>query len=148
MDAEADPSIYGVNSAFHTAIQTQLVELGVTMERPYRLNKLIDKVWSWLLEEKAPNGAGYINVVPYLGRAMRRNEHLRVLVTLGYYDLATPFFGAENALSQDGLVHERISYGYYEVGHMIFLHEPSRVRFLHDVRQFILDGAAPEAANG
>jgi hypothetical protein len=32
---------------------------------------------------------------------------------------------------------ERIAYHYYEVGHMIFLHEPSRVRFLKDVRQFL-----------
>lgn len=68
---------------------------------------------------------------------MRHNQDLRVLVASGYYDLATPFFGAENALSEDGVAHDRIAYTYYEVGHLIFVHEPSRVRFVNDVRQFI-----------
>ena len=139
--AESDPTFDAIGSAFTSAIHVQLSELGVRMERPYLpLASIIDS-WKWLLQEKAPNGGGYINVVPYLGRAMRHNQDLRVLVVSGYYDFATPFFGAENALSEDGLVHERIAYAYYEVGHMIFLHEPSRVRFLSDVRQFIRAGS-------
>jgi hypothetical protein len=77
---------------------------------------------------------------------MRRNKDLNVLVGCGYYDLATPFFGAENALSQDGVVHERIDFRYYDVGHMIFLHEPSRVRFTNDVREFIRSGHAGDTA--
>jgi len=139
--AESDPTFDGIGSAFTAALNTQLADLGVRMQRPYLpLSSTVETHWNWLLEEKASSGGGYVNVIPYLGRAMRHNKHLRLLVTSGYYDLATPFFGAENALSQDGLVHERIAYTYYEVGHMIFLHEPSRVRFLNDVRQFVLAG--------
>jgi carboxypeptidase C (cathepsin A) len=138
--AESDPTFDAIGSAFTSAIHIQLSELGVRMDRPYvSMTNLFDNGWNWLLQEKAANGGGYVNVVPYLGRAMRHNRDLRVLVASGYYDLATPFFGAENALSEDGLVHERISYSYYEVGHMIFLHEPSRVRLTNDVKQFILD---------
>jgi carboxypeptidase C (cathepsin A) len=135
---ESDPSLDAIASAFTTAINTHLGELGVRMEQPYEpmTSKILD-VWNWLMEDKTPNGGGYINVVPQLGRVMRHNPRLHVLAACGYYDLATPFFGAENALSQDGLVPERISYTYYEAGHMIFLHEPSRVRLLGNVRSFI-----------
>jgi len=135
--AESDPTFDAIGGAFTSAIQVHLSELGVRTERPYLPMTSINDSWNWLLQDKAPSGGGYVNVVPYLGRAMRHSKDLRVLVASGYYDLATPFFGSENALSQDGVVHERIVYTYYEVGHMIFLHEPSRVQFLRDVRQFI-----------
>jgi len=135
--AESDPTFDAIGSAYTSATHVQLNELGVRMDRPYvPLAKLYEN-WNWSLEEKALIGTGYVNVVPFLGRRMRHNKDLRVLVASGYYDFATPFFGAENALSEDGVVHERISYTYYEVGHMIFLHEPSRVRFLDDVREFV-----------
>jgi carboxypeptidase C (cathepsin A) len=138
---ESDPMLDAVGTAVTTAMHVHLTELGVQMPNHYEplTSKVLD-AWNWRLEERTPNGAGYVNVVPYLGRAMRRNRHLRVLVTSGYYDLATPFFGVENCMMQDGLVHEQIRFCRYPVGHMFFLHEPSRVKFLNDVRQFIRDG--------
>jgi len=146
--AESDPTFDAIGSAFTAAMQVQLNELGVRMDRPYlALAGSIEKSWNWVLRDRTPNGGEYVNVIPHLGRAMRHNNGLRVLVASGYYDFSTPFFGAENALSQDGLVHERIKYTYYEVGHMIFLHGPSRERFLGDVRQFVREGA-PTARAG
>jgi len=135
--AESDPAIDAVGSAYTSALHHHLATLGVSMDREYHTLNNIDEHWKWQLQDKVPNGAGYINVVPYLGRAMRHNKDLRVLTVSGYYDLATPFFGAENALSQDGLAHERITYRYYESGHLIYLHEPSRERLLKDAGQFI-----------
>ena len=110
------------------------------MPHTYQPLRPLHETWNRNLEEKTPSGGGYVSVVPHLGRAMRHNTDLRVHVASGYYDLATTFFGAESALSQDGVVHERISYSYYEVGHMIFVHEPSRVLFLNDIRDFIRAG--------
>jgi carboxypeptidase C (cathepsin A) len=144
---ESDPTFDAIGSAFTSAIHIQLSELGVRMERPYQPMSGVESSWNWLLQDKAPSGGGYINVVPYLGRAMRRNKDLRVLVASGYYDLATPFFGAENALSEDGVAHERITFTYYEAGHMIFLHDPSRVKLLGDVRQLIQDGVGTGSAD-
>jgi carboxypeptidase C (cathepsin A) len=138
--AESDPTLDAIGAAFTSAMQVHLSELGVRTERAYVPTGTFVDSWNWLLSEKTPNGGGYVNVIPHLGRAMRRNSDLRVLAPCGYYDLATPFFGSENALSQDGLMHHRITFKHYEVGHMIFLHEPSRVRLLSDVREFILDG--------
>jgi carboxypeptidase C (cathepsin A) len=135
--AESDPAFDAIGSAFTTAMHVQLEDLGVRLDRPYVSMASTLESWNWLMQERAPSGGGYINVVPQLGRAMRRNRDLRVLIACGYYDLSTPFFGAENALSQDGVVHERLAYRYYESGHMIFLDEPSRIRLLDDVRAFI-----------
>jgi carboxypeptidase C (cathepsin A) len=148
---ESDPTYDAIGGAFTAALHTSLAEFGVQVDRPYiGSDRKMDEAWNWLLTKRAQsgggsmnaqNGGGYINVVPYLGRAMRRNIDLRVLVASGYYDVATPFFGAENALSQDGVVHNRISYSYYEAGHMIFLHEPSRLQLSIDIRNFITQGA-------
>ena len=32
---------------------------------------------------------------------------------------------------------DRLTWKYYEAGHMMYLHHPSAARFLQDVRQFI-----------
>ena len=134
---ESDPTFDAIGSAFTSAIHEQLAALGVQMQRPYLPMADIDPHWNWLLQDKPLSGGGYVSVVPQLGLAMRHNKDLRVLVACGYYDLATPFFGMENALSNDCIPHERISYRHYEVGHMIFLHAESRIRFLDDVKCFI-----------
>jgi hypothetical protein len=34
---------------------------------------------------------------------MRRNKDFRVLLLMGYYDLATPFFAVENTMYQTGM---------------------------------------------
>ena len=78
-----------------------------------------------------------MNVARTLGRVMRRNPELRVLVASGYYDFATPFFDAELTFARHGIVAERVEMTYYEAGHMMYLHDPSREAFLRDVRAFL-----------
>jgi carboxypeptidase C (cathepsin A) len=140
---ESDPTSNSIGSGFTSAIQSHMKDyFGVVMERPYLTSgREASRNWNWLTTERAPNGGRYFNAVPYLGRAMRRNKDLRVLVACGYYDFATPFFGAENALAEEGIVPERISFRYYEAGHMMYLHDGSREHLLADVREFILGGA-------
>ena len=61
---------------------------------------------------------------------MRANPHLRVHVACGYYDGATPYFAAEHDLahlrSRTNCA-ENIEIAYYEAGHMMYVHEPSRL---------------------
>ena len=138
--AESDPTFNAIGSAYNTAINVHLSEtLDVKMNRPYKIlgGSRVSQNWNWRLDKKTPNGGRFINVVPNLGRAMRHNKDLKVLVASGYYDFATPFFGAENALSQDGVVADRITYTYYKTGHMIFLDEANRKKLLADVRSLI-----------
>ena len=137
---EADPSFYGIDGAYTAAINDYLRrELGVDLDRTYETCCDPIREWNWKLSPEQ-FGTSYINVAPYIGTAMRQNSDLRVLVAQGYYDFATPFFGAELALTRNGVVPERITYEYYEAGHMMYLHHPSLEKLMADIRAFIVAG--------
>ena len=72
-----------------------------------------------------------------LSLTLRKNRSLRVLIASGYYDFATPFFDAEYTFARHGILADRLTWTYYEAGHMMYLHHPSAARFLEDVRAFI-----------
>jgi carboxypeptidase C (cathepsin A) len=58
----------------------------------------------------------------------------------GYYDLATPFFAAEytfDHLSLDESLRRHLSGGYYEAGHMMYVHQPSLAKLKQDLAQFV-----------
>ena len=61
---------------------------------------------------------------------MRTNPHMRVHVACGYYDGATPYFAAEHTFAHLEIPAElldNIEFAYYEAGHMMYVHEPSRL---------------------
>lgn len=81
-----------------------------------------------------------VDVTPRLARAMRANPHLRVHVAYGWYDGATPFFAAREVLEQldiPAAAHENIEHRCYESGHMMYVHEPSRVQQSKDLAEFV-----------
>ena len=80
-------------------------------------------------------------MAPYIGTAMRQNNQLRVFNAAGYYDFATPFFDAEMSFMRNGVVPERITYAYFEAGHMMYIHRPSLEKLMADVRAFIQAGS-------
>lgn len=76
------------------------------------------------------------NVAPDLAEAMTTNPHLRVFSANGYYDMATPFFATEYTLSHLNLapeLQEHITYGFYESGHMVYVHEQALAQFRADL---------------
>ncbi|WCL55143.1 S10 family peptidase [Gimibacter soli] len=139
---ESDPFSDATGNAFTVAINDQLKNFfGVKLtDRRYNNSARGEKDWGWnwnVWGKELPNGGRFVNVVPMLGSAMRHNPDMHVLVTQGYYDFATPFYGAENALAQPEIVKDRVAFTYYESGHMMYVHEPSRLKFLDDIRSFI-----------
>ena len=81
---------------------------------------------------------------------MTRNPHLRVLLTSGYYDLATPYFAADYTIRRLGLdpsLQGNIRTRYYDAGHMMYTHTPSRKKLAADVTEFYAWalGASPTA---
>jgi carboxypeptidase C (cathepsin A) len=85
---------------------------------------------------------GFPNTVEDLRKAMTRNPYLKVWVTCSYYDLATPFFGAENvvaAMNLEPAIRANLRFSYYESGHMLYIHKPSRVKFKADFEAFLND---------
>lgn len=135
-----DPSGYGMDTAYAAAINDYLTrDLGVKMDRRYKiLTGEPGSQWNWNV-----NGRGwpaYVNVAPWLGKGMRENKDLRVLLASGWYDLATPFFGAEMSLFKNGVVLDRVVFTYYEAGHMMYLTEVEAKQLSDDVRAFIRAG--------
>ncbi len=131
-----DPSFYGIDAGYTAAINQHLREtLGYRTDRSYVSIGSVGP-WDWRIGGGRDNDV-YLNVAPYIGRAMRENSGLRVFVGQGYYDFATPFFAAEYALSRTGFPKERIQFAYYQSGHMMYVRDQDRAALSRDIRQFI-----------
>jgi carboxypeptidase C (cathepsin A) len=82
----------------------------------------------------------YLNLVDELRQTIARNPFLHVFVTNGYYDMATPFAATEwtfDHLGYEPSFKERVSMGYYEAGHMMYIHPDMLRKFKEDVARFI-----------
>jgi carboxypeptidase C (cathepsin A) len=88
----------------------------------------------------------YMDMTEALRSTMTRNPFLKVFVTCGYYDMATIMGGSEfnfTHLAYDKAVTDRVSFGYYEAGHMIYI-RPSAHRLLkQDIAKFINGSRGP-----
>jgi len=134
---EQDPSFYGIDGSFTASMLDYFTRnLGVEITEYY---STIGGVRGWNWDVGSSGGNNYINVAPWIARAMRQNSDLEVLVAQGYYDLATPFFSAELMFNQPGFDQDRVTFTYYEAGHMMYIHEPSLAEFVEDVRELIED---------
>lgn len=75
------------------------------------------------------------NVMSDLAVAMKYNPQLHVLLTGGYYDLATPYFAAVYEMRHlpiPAKLQANIEYAFYPSGHMVYAHQES-LKKLHDV---------------
>jgi carboxypeptidase C (cathepsin A) len=149
---DVDPSGAGFGADYSAAALDYLSrDLGVDMgDRRYLvLNRSgIKPQWDWKVPEierwslgMNPEWPVHVNVAPFLGDEMRRNSEFRVLLAMGYYDLATPFFAIESSMYQTGMLPERVTFAYYDAGHMMYVHEPSLVRLAADIRTFVAQPA-------
>ncbi|WP_129791804.1 S10 family peptidase [Sphingosinicella sp. CPCC 101087] len=131
-----DPSFFGIDAGYTAAINQHVREvLEFRTDRSYVTIGSVGP-WDWRLGGGRDNDV-YVNVAPYIGRALRENSGLRVFVGQGYYDFATPFFAAEYALSRTGIPQDRIHWEYYGSGHMMYVRDEDRVKLSEDVRAFI-----------
>lgn len=86
-----------------------------------------------------------VSVVDKLATAMRVNPHLRVHVALGRYDGGIPFASVEDSIAHLAIpesYHDNIEFRYYPSGHMMYVHEESRVRQSRDLAAFVTGGGA------
>ena len=73
-------------------------------------------------------------------RASARAKTVRVHVACGFYDGATPHFAAEHVFAHLAIPAElrsNVEFRHYEAGHMMYVHEPSRIRQSADLAEFI-----------
>ncbi|GLS83368.1 S10 family peptidase [Paraferrimonas haliotis] len=130
-----DPSGYGISGAYTAAIQDYLFRvLKVDTKRKFQVLSVdVNRGWNWNVSGKQMH---FVNVAPYLGRAMRENSGLKVFVANGYFDFATPFFATENTFADNGIDNSRVTMAYYPAGHMMYVEPQSLQKLVKDMRAF------------
>lgn len=142
-----DPSYHHIQGPYTAAANHYLrAELGYSSDLAYEI--LSDRVQPWSYADFENRS---VSVLGDLSTAMRNNHFLKVHVAFGYYDGATPMAAAEHCLAHlnipDALRHN-ISRRYYPAGHMMYVHEPSRIAQSADLAAFIdwaTGGPSPDA---
>ena len=147
---EFDPSSAAIQGSFSTMLNYYLrEELNYIKDIPYAI---YGNVYPWNFSStpsdprqmrRGSMGMG-LNVAETLRRAMAENRHLQVFCCNGFYDGATPYFGTEYTFAQMGLqgeIKDRVKMGYYEAGHMMYIHKPSIIKLKKDLAAFITDAS-------
>lgn len=141
-EADYDPQSAAMGSAFVTSINDYVRrDLKFGGDRVYRPRGDVDP-WNF---DHQPPGAGQAlpaiaNVMPDLATAMKLNPNLKVLVTGGWFDLATPYFEGKyemQHLPMPAALQDNIEYRYYPSGHMVYANEASLKSIHDDVADFI-----------
>jgi carboxypeptidase C (cathepsin A) len=131
-----DPSYSAILGPYTAALNHYLrAELEYSNDLPYEIISRGVHPWSY----KEFEGA-HVTVVGKLSAAMRANPHLRVHVAFGHLDGATPYFAAEHVLAHLAIPEElqaNIESAYYPAGHMMYVHEPSRIQQSKDLAAFV-----------
>ncbi|MDE3153867.1 MAG: peptidase S10 [Acidobacteriota bacterium] len=91
--------------------------------------------WSW---DEFQNR--YMDMTEPLRATMARNPFLKIMVACGYYDMATPLGGAEYNFSHmgwDPTFTSRVTFHYYQSGHMIYVRPAPHKALASDIDHFI-----------
>jgi len=139
-----DPQASAITGAFVGALNDYLYrDLGYNTPLTYRPNNyaaVFDGADGWNFQHKSPDGDQLMaDTSVDLANAMRQNPRMKVLSVNGYYDLATPFHGADYEFSHLALepqLQANIRYTYYEAGHMMYIDPASARQLKADLAAF------------
>ncbi len=131
-----DPSLFIVEGPFTAAFNNYVrVELDFKTDLPYKaMSDTVNESWKWNQGQQ-----GYVNVSDKLAEAMTSNEHLRVFVATGYFDLTTPWLSQEYTFTHlriNQALLKNITHKYYESGHQIYTAVPELKKLTKDVSVF------------
>jgi carboxypeptidase C (cathepsin A) len=137
--SEFDPSYSNIQGPYSAAMNAYVRgELRFESDLPYEI--LTGRVHPWSYGEHENR---YVDVAETLRAAMTMNPHLRVYVASGRYDLATPFCATDYTLSHLGLPPElqgNLRVGYFDAGHMMYIHLPALAQLRQELVAFIAIG--------
>lgn len=135
-EQDRDPANFVIIFPYTAAMNHYIrSELGYASDLTYEI--LTDRVKPWSYKEFENRS---VTSAEDLSTAMRANPELKVYVAHGYYDGATPFAAAEHVFAHLRIgrqANQNIMSRYYEAGHMMYVHEPSRVAQSEHIAQFI-----------
>lgn len=133
---EFDPSMNNITGPYTATLNDYVRgELKFESDLPYEI--LSERVFPWSYAEFENE---YVNVADTLRKALAMNPNLKVYVANGYYDLATPYLATSYTFKHLGLdrsLQGNLRMGYFEAGHMMYIHIPSLVKLRSDLVDFI-----------
>ncbi|MCR4741077.1 MAG: hypothetical protein K5886_12570 [Lachnospiraceae bacterium] len=134
-DGSSDPSTFDLDLPLRAAANQYYVEeLGYIVDTPY-IPLSMDINYRWTFD--ADNY--FLTQESIISDCMTANSKLKVWVLCGYYDGATPFYGAEWVYDHvfiDDSRKDNLSFTYYPAGHMFYLDKESYSKFRKDAEEW------------
>ncbi len=129
-----DPTMAVIRPPFTATFNNYVrADLGYKTDVTYNILEGLE--WDW-----GSAGEGFPDVSEALRQAFVKNPYMKLFVASGYFDLATPYFATQYTLSHmslDPQQHAKISLGYYDAGHMMYLRSDSLDRLHQEVSAFL-----------
>lgn len=136
-EADYDPQSASISSAYVSGFNNYVrSDLHYGDDQVFKLFANTGRSWGFAHRQPGQGAAvrGATNVMPDLAQAMKYNPNLKVLVTGGYYDLATPYYEGVYEMHHLPIpesLQKNIEYKYFPSGHMVYAIESS-LKGLHD----------------
>ena len=135
-NAEGDSSMNAIRPPYTAAFNNYVrKDLGFKSDLEYYiLGGGMSGPWNWNVNNS------YVDTSSTLKSAMAKNPYMKVLLAQGYYDMATPFYGAEytvSAMNLDPELRRNVGFTYYESGHMMYIEKDSLKKLKDDASAFI-----------
>jgi carboxypeptidase C (cathepsin A) len=141
---EQDPSYEAVAGAFASTLNNYIrTELKYETDMTYEVLTSVGP-WNW------DSSNGYVDVAETLAGALTRNPFLRIHVSSGYYDLATPLFATRytfDHLNVDPALMSNLTLDTYTAGHMMYLNLPDLKKSKTDLAKFITSSCAASGSS-
>ncbi len=132
--SEFDPSSTLITPPFTAAFTNYIrTELGYKTDMYYYPSGGIQP-WDYAVQ----NGFG--DTTAMLRNAMVKNPYMKVMVAAAYFDQATPYYAVEYTFNHMGLhpeMHKRISFEFYQSGHMLYIDSDSHAKLKRDFSEFL-----------
>ncbi len=140
-----DPQAAAITSAYVSSFNDYVRrDLKFGQGKSFKPNNYAGIGESWDYGHKPPGATEKLkistNVMPDLAYAMKANPNLKVQLNSGYFDLATIYFAAEFELRHLQVppdIAKNLEFRRYQSGHMVYLHEASRLALHENVADFI-----------
>jgi len=142
-EAAYDPQSAAISSAYVSAFNDYVRKvLNYGQDKTYRPSAGLWRSWDFRHQQPGSDrpSSGAANTMPDLAMAMKYNPGLKILLTGGYFDLATPFYEGwyeMHHLPIPARLQDNIQYRYYQSGHMVYAHQASLQQVHDDVATFI-----------
>jgi carboxypeptidase C (cathepsin A) len=134
-EPEFDPASVSLDGPYAAAVNDYVRrELGYESDLVY---ERLARVYPWGFEGYENQ---YVNVAEPLRQEMVKNPALRVLITSGVFDLATPYFDSVFTVEHMGLpppLKGHLEITRYQSGHMIYIRRSEQRKFKADIARFM-----------